>query len=135
MLILVLAATGCGDAGPGDGVWLLESLDGQPIVEKSVVRMRINGDQIEGFDGCNHYQGPIYVGPIEDRKRIPVAGPDGIFSLPSFAVGEVGCEESKSSQADKYWSALHQGEKYKVEGDRLEILDGEGATRLVFVRE
>ena len=135
-LILVLAATGCGNAGPGDGVWLLELLDGQPIIEKSVVRMRINGDQIEGFDGCNHYQGPIYAGPIEDRNGTPVASPDGVFSLPpSYAVSDVGCEESRVSQADEYWSALTQGERYRVVDDRLEILDGEGATRLVFVRE
>ena len=39
-------------------------------------------------------------------------------------------------QADVYISALvQQGERYRVAGDRLEILDGEGATRLVFVRE
>ena len=125
-------------ASTGDGVWLLELLDGQPIIEKSVVTMRINGDQIEGFDGCNHYQGPIYVGPIEDGTPVagtPVAGPDGVFSLPSYAVSEVGCGESRGSQADEYWSALHRGERYRVAGDRLEILDGEGATRLVFVRE
>ena len=95
--------------------------------------MRINGNQIEGFDGCNHYQGPIYGGPIEDGTSVD--GPDGVFSLPSYAVSEVGREESRSSQADKYWSALHQGERYRVAGDRLEILDGNGATRLVFVRE
>ena len=125
-------------ASTGDGVWLLELLDGQPIIEKSVVTMRINGDQIEGFDGCNHYQGPIYVGPIEDGTPVagtPVAGPDGVFSLPSYAVSEVGCGESRGSQADEYWSALHRGERYRVAGDRLEILDGEGATRLVFDRE
>ena len=134
-ILLAIAAAGCGDAGPADGVWLLELLDGQPIIEKSVVRMRINGDQIEGFDGCNHYQGPIYVVQIEDGNGTPVASPDGVFSLPSYAVSDVGCEESRSSQADKYRSALHQGERYRVEGDRLEVLDGEGATRLVFVRE
>ena len=38
-------------------------------------------------------------------------------------------------QADAYISALTRGERYRVAGDRLEILDGEGATRLVFVRE
>ena len=38
-------------------------------------------------------------------------------------------------QADVYMSALVQGERYRVAGDRLEILDGEGATRLVFDRE
>ena len=135
-IILAFAASGCGDAGPAGGVWLLELLDGQPIIEKSVVRMRIKGDQFEGFDGCNYYGGPIYVGPSEDGNGTPVAGPDGVFSLPSsYAVTEMGCEESRGSQAEEYWSALHQGERYRVAGDRLEILDGKGATMLVFVRE
>ena len=38
-------------------------------------------------------------------------------------------------QEDAYISALTKGEKYRVSGDRLEILDGEGATRLVFLRD
>ncbi len=38
-------------------------------------------------------------------------------------------------QADAYISALNQGERYSVAGDRLEILDGEGAVRLVLVRD
>ncbi len=153
-LILVLAATGCRVAGPnapddqpvatstpagsakpvytasaGDGVWVLDLLDGQPIIEKSVVTMRINEDQIEGFDGCNHYQGPIYVGPIEDGTPVagtPVAGADGVFSLPSFARTEMGCgfidqadPDAIMDQADAYISALMRGERYRVAGDRL----------------
>ena len=38
-------------------------------------------------------------------------------------------------QADAYISALTRGERYRVADDRLEILDSEGATRLVFDRE
>ena len=38
-------------------------------------------------------------------------------------------------QGDAYISALMQGERYRIAGDRLEIMDGEGVVRLVFVSQ
>ena len=71
-----------------------------------------------------------------------VFGADGVFSRPPFARTEKGCffpdhanPNVVMDQADAYFSALTRGERYRVAGDRLEILDGEGATRLVFDRE
>ena len=132
-------------AGPADGVWLLELLDGQPVIEEKVVTLRINGDQIEGIDGCNRYSGPVYAGPIEDRTPVagtPVASADGVFSAPPLLRTEKGCyltnhanPEVIMDQGDAYISALEQGERYRVAGDRLEILDGESTVRLVFVSQ
>ena len=166
-ILLTIAATGCRDAGPGapddlpvaastpagsvkpvntessgDGIWVLDLVDGRPVIEERVVTMRITGNRLDGFDGCNRYGGPIYVGPIEDGTPVvgtPVAGPDGVFSLPSFLRTEKAClfldhenPNDVMDQADAYISALQRGERYRVADDRLEILDGEGATRLVF---
>ena len=71
-----------------------------------------------------------------------VFGADGVFSRPPFARTEKGCyfldhanPNVVMDQADAYFSALTRGERYRVAGDRLEILDDEGATRLVFDRE
>ena len=76
------------------------------------------------------------------EDETPVAGADGVFSLPSFVVTDKGCffldhanPNVVMDQADAYFSALTRGERYRVADDRLEILDGEGATRLVFDRE
>ena len=130
-------------AGPADGVWLLELLDGQPIIEEKVVTLRINGDRIEGIDGCNRYSGPVYAGPKEDRTPVagtPVASADGGFSAPPLLRTQKGCYLTDHAnpdvivdQADAYISALTQGVRYRLVGDRLEILDGEGVVRLVFV--
>ena len=130
-------------AGPADGVWSLELLDGQPIIERKVVSLRINGDRIEGIDGCNRYSGPVYAGPKEDRTPVagtPVASADGVFSAPPLLRTEKGCYLTDHAnpgvimdQGDAYISALMQGEGYRLAGDRLEILDGEGVVRLVFV--
>ena len=182
-LILVLAATGCGDAGPnapddlpvatstpvgpvepvntassgddlpvaaltpagsvkpvntassGDGIWVLDLVDGRPVIEERVVTLRIIGNGLDGYDGCNRYGGVF-------GEETPVAGADGVFSRPPLLLTEKYCfvmdhadPDVIVDQADAYISALIQGERYRVVGDRLEILDGEGATRLVFVRE
>ena len=38
-------------------------------------------------------------------------------------------------QADAYMRALMTGDRYRVAGERLEILDGDGTVRLVFVKQ
>ena len=137
----VAALTPAGSAKPvhtastGDGIWVLDLVDGLPVIEETVVTLRIIGNGLDGYDGCNRYGGVF-----EDET--PVAGADGVFSRPPFARTEKGCffidhanPNVIMDQADVYISALVQGERYRVAGDRLEILDGEGATRLVFVRE
>ena len=132
----VATATPAGSVKPvntaltGDGTWVLHMVDGRPVIEGSVVTMRISASDLEGFDGCNKYFGGWY----EDET--PVAGPDGVFSLPSFARTEIGCTgvRGKMEQAEAYFSALIRGERFRVADDRLEILDGEGAIMLVFDR-
>ena len=78
----------------------------------------------------------------ERRMKRLSSGQMGCFSRPPFARTEKGCffpdhanPNVVMDQADAYFSALTQGERYRVADDRLEILDGEGATRLVLVRE
>ena len=81
-----------------------------------------------GFDGCNSYGGRS-----EDGGS--VADADGVFSLPLVAVTVMLCLEPEGvmDQAGAYMSALFDGVRYRVAGERLEILDGDGAVRLVFV--
>ena len=122
-------------ASSGDGIWVLDLVDDRPLIEERVITLRINGNGLDGYDGCNRYGGVF-----EDET--PVAGADGVFSRPPFARTQKGCffidhanPNVIMDQADAYISALVQGERYRVADGRLEILDGEGATRLVFVRE
>ena len=159
--LLTVAAVGCGSAEPnpkiepivttpasagaaaptqtnlpGNATWVLDSLDGAPLFEGSTVTLRIDEDQFDGFDGCNSYGGLS-----EDGTSI--ADADGVFSRPPLARTEKGCEvlldqvdpDVIMDQADVYISALRQGERYRIVGDRLEIIDSGGAARLVFVRD
>lgn len=120
---------------PADGTWFLDSVDGRPLIEEREITMRITGNELEGFDGCNRYGGVL-----EDET--PVADAAGVFSLPPLLRTEKGCflidhanPNAIMDQADEYISALQRGERYRVADGRLEILDGEGVTRLVFLRE
>lgn len=124
---------------PADGTWFLELLNGQPVIEETTITLRITGNELEGFAGCNRYGGLSLDGmPVPG----PVAGADGVFSLPSFAVTEKYCgfidhedPDVIMDQEDAYITALTEVERYRVAGERLEIMDGEGTVRLVFVRE
>ena len=122
-------------APSGDGIWVLELLDGQPVFEESKITLRISGNQLDGYDGCNRYGGVL-------EEETVVAGADGVFSRPAFSRTQQGCFVTDHAnpnvimdQGDAYMSALGQGERYRVVGGRLEILDGDGVTRLVFIRE
>ena len=153
--LLIIAATGCGDTEPsdavdlptttgtvdesgegvdamaaGDGTWVLELLDGRSLIEESVIAITINGNHLYGFDGCNWYG-------WRNDEGTPIAGADGVFKIPGFDRTEQGCVEPEGvmEQADLYGSALLEAERYRVEGDQLEIIDGKGTVRLVFRRE
>ncbi len=87
-------------------------------------------DGFVGFDGCNHYDG-------RSKDGAPIADADGRFSVQDGFRTERHCPEPQGimNQADAYKSALWRGERFRIVDDRLEILDTEGANRLVFVKQ
>ena len=133
--VMIIVATlasvvGCGDSGPlGDTIWVLESLNGHPAVEGVHPTLRVNGKSYGGQDGCNGFSGRSWNGG-------PIATAEGTFSAPP-AMGTLrGCDSAEiADQADAYMDALLEGDRFLFEGDRLEITDGTGETRLVFSRQ
>ena len=155
LVLILVAAAGCGDAEPdvtvkpgtpilasatattpaqtalpGDGTWAHDSFDGRPLIEGSIVTLNIDENRIDGFDGCNSYGG-------RSEDGTPIDGVGGVFSIPPFGFTEMYCAEPEGvmDQAEAYKSAFIQGERYRVEDDRLEIIDSRGAVRLIFVRD
>ncbi len=114
----------------GEGTWVLESLDGRPVIEESVVTLRIGDSWFDGIDGCNSYGG-------RSEEGAPVVGADGVFSISPFGATDMDCPEPEGvmDQAYAYMAALAQGKRFRITDDRLEILDSGGASRLVFVRQ
>ena len=114
-----------------EGTWVLELLDGRPVIEDSAITLRIGDDWFDGIDGCNSYGG-------QSRDGTPVVGADGVFKIPpGVVVTQMLCLEPEGvmDQADAYMSAFMQGKRNRVPGERLEILDGEDEVRLVFIRQ
>ncbi len=117
----------------GYGAWVLESLDGRPIIDETFVRIEVSEDQFSGYDGCNWI-----TGFSEDGVRSPATFENGVLSFPhQFAVTARLCNEPLGvmEQSDAFFSALGQGETYRVAGERLEIIDDVGDVRLVFVKQ
>ena len=114
----------------GEATWTLKSLDGRPLIEESYIELRLDGDEFMGFDGCNRYGG-------RSKDGAPIAYADGMFSVAGADRTERDCSEPQGimAQADAYISALVQGERFRIVNDGLEILDSDGATRLIFVKQ
>lgn len=112
----------------GEGTWVLESLDGRPVIKESVVTLSIGDSLIDGIDGCNAYGG-------RSEEGAPVFGADGVLSIPPLDTTDMDCPEPEGvmDQAYAYMAALAQGERFRITDDRLEIFGG--ASRLVFVRQ
>ena len=110
---------------PDGSTWILQTLDSNPVLSGTFVWLRLDGDTYSGFDGCN-----TFGGRFEEGK--PVASGHGEFAAPPTFRTLIGCPESIEGQADSYIELLEQGERFRVEDDRLEILGGEGEVKLIF---
>ena len=74
---------------PDDATWLLEYLDGRPVIAATFITLRLRGDMLEGVDGCNSFASQPGDGTI-------IARSDGSFSTPKeivLTLKDVGGEE------------------------------------------
>ena len=132
--VTITAMTGASGTArlPDDATWVLDSLDGRPLIEGTFISLEVDRDRLWGWDGCNSFASQPGDGAI-------VAQADGSFSTPKEILRtQRGCKEPEaflSDQADAYMSALREAEKFRVVDDRLEIFDGAGVTRLVFLMQ
>ena len=103
--------------------WLLTSLDGDELLPKTEITLEIDKGEAGGSSGCNLYGGRV--GKMAD----------GTFVWPGADVTEIGCSGGILRQETRYLNLLDEVEAYRIEEDRLEMMNGEEQTRLVFQRE
>ena len=115
---------------PDGSTWVLQMLDGSPLIEGTFAWLKVDGHTYSGFDGCNTFGG-------KSEDGTPVASADGEFTIPPAVSTLIGCEfpHGIMDQADSYLELLKHGERFRVVDDLLEILDEGGEARLVFVRQ
>ena len=119
--------------------WVLKSLNGSPIVEETFIALTVFEDSVGGTDGCNSYG----IGSDDGPPFFPIIiRPDGSYMEGKFSGREqvstlILCAGIKGimEQAHAYLTALAEGKTFRIQGNRLEILDGERQATLVFVRQ
>ncbi len=127
-LLLGLGITaGCGDSGASavsleQTTWQLEMLGTQPALKARPVTLVFQADnQVGGEAGCNSYGGTYSLN-----------GDKLTFSYLSSTLRA--CAEPEfMEQEQKYMSSLAQTAGYKLEGNRLVILDTHGVSLFSFV--
>ncbi len=115
---------------PDESKWLLAEVNGDVLIDGTYATLEIDGDSYGGYDGCNSFGG------MRDDGT-PIARPDGTFSVPETAQTLQLCSgvDGLMEQADAYTTALKEGKIFRLEGDRLEIIDEADEVRLVLVRK
>ena len=84
LAVLMVITVGCSatepeqPAAPVDDTWVLELLNGRTLVKGSAITLRIDGNHLDGFDGCNRY------GWRNEAGENLIAGEDGMFEVPGF---------------------------------------------------
>ena len=127
--LFLIAAYGSSPVVRPDGaVWILESMYGNPPIENTRITLEVNADRLRGFDGCNGYGS-------RSEGGAPIAGGGGAFSISLLERSLQGCPAGIAGQDDAYVKALWRGKRFRVIGDRLQILDTVGDVTLVFVKQ
>ena len=119
-----------GPAELSDGtVWVLEFLHDKPLVENTFITLSVNADRFGGSAGCNWYGG-------RSEDGAPIAGGGGAFSITLIEKNLEGCPTAAiGDQENEYTRALGKAKRFRLIGDRLEILDTTGDATLVFIKQ
>jgi heat shock protein HslJ len=130
LALLVLALTAC--AGPpavqtdplAGSSWVLDQVLGEEAIPGTQVTIQFNEGRVEGSAGCNSYGGGYSLGG------------DNSLTTGEIVRTLMACENPPGvmDQEDAYLQALQNAASYRIDGQRLEILDASGATVLWFSR-
>ena len=115
---------------PDESQWLLVEVDGDALIDGTYATLKISGNSYGGYDGCNSFAGEWDDGTL-------IAEQAGTFSVPVTVRTLQLCSgiDGVTEQADSYVKALREGKAFRVDGDKLEILDDSDQVSLVLVRK
>lgn len=125
---VALMLTACGasrvavSAASPEGEWTLQTLNGDPLLAGSAINTTLEDGKITGHSGCNSYGGTY-----------TVKGAD--LQLGEIAMTLMACmEDGVMEQEQAYMAALANVTEFRLDADRLELLDESGAILLVYAR-
>jgi heat shock protein HslJ len=127
-LTLASTLTACSVGGAAsnaaslEGEWTLQTLNGVPLLAGSAINATFAEGKITGYSGCNSYGGAYTV-------------KGGGLELGEIAMTLMAClEDGVMEQEQAYMEALSNVAKFRLDNDRLELLDESGATLLAYTR-
>jgi heat shock protein HslJ len=104
--------------------WLLTSLGGQEPLPETEITLEIDEESAVGSSGCNSYGSDV-----EKMAEGSIVWSDGT------GMTTVGCREDVRRQETRYLNLLYETEAYRIEDGRMEMMNGDGRTTLVFEQE
>ena len=108
--------------------WLLTSLKGEELLTKTEVSLEIDSEMLGGDSGCNFYGSEV--DKMDDGSLVRPGGYGG-----GMGSTDIGCPTDILRQETSYQNALSGVRIYRIEGGRMEMIDGDGRTMLVFQQE
>ena len=106
-----------------EGEWTLLTLNGASLLPDSTINATFEDGQVSGHSGCNSYGGPY----TSTGSRLHF----GMVAMTMMAC----LDEDVMAQEQAYAEALSNVAKFRLDGDRLELLDKSGAAILVYARQ
>lgn len=109
---------------PLDGTaWVLKSAAGKPVVSGVVATLQFSAGRVSGSDGCNRYSGTYK------------ATADELHVAPDLATTRMACPGIVDEQARAYVAALTGAQRWRVQGERLELLSSDGKVLATLVAQ
>jgi heat shock protein HslJ len=107
--------------------WTLTSLSGSGLIEDTEITLTFEGAYLGGSMTCNRFGG----GPDSGKYT---ATDDGALTIDEIAVTVQLCSEPEGimEQEATYIEALRDAATYRLVDGRLEVMDADGETTLVF---
>ena len=96
--------------------WVLGGLDGNTIAGRPTPTLQFEDGRLSGTDGCNRFS----AGYSATDSELAVS--------PQIASTRMACPPEVEAQARAFLAALTGAKAYRVQGARLELFSGDGAT-------
>jgi heat shock protein HslJ len=104
-------------------IWILTTLEGQPVLTDTLVTLIFEDGQLGGKDGCNRYGAPY-----------AIEGPQ--LKLTEALVSTMmACEETIMEQSAAYHATLTEAATYQLSDQQLTLLNAAGQPTASFTRQ
>jgi len=109
---------------PGDSLsgtrWSLVSIGGSPVLASESTSMQFDKGRLSGSDGCNRYS----TGYVVSDGKLKIG--------PNLAGTRMACPPPIMEEAATFTGILVRTAGYRVDGDRLTLLESDGRPMAAF---